>query len=125
MSKIWSLRENSSHETACGICSESHITRDCPNRDGTLRCINCVRGKKSLTDHTTNWNKCPYLLNAIIDRFHSHAWWCKRRKDVRKHIIGNCDDQVAQKRRSSKILHFLMFYLVSNVLILKLTFFSF
>ena len=59
--------KNCSQETACGICSESHITRECPNRGGTLRCINCVRGKKSSTDHTTNWNKYPYLLNAIIN----------------------------------------------------------
>ena len=63
--------KNCSHETACGICSESHITRECPNRGGTLRCINCVRGKKPSADHTTNWNKCPYLLNAIISQTES------------------------------------------------------
>ena len=70
--------KNCSHETACGICAESHITRDCPNRGGSLSCVNCVRGKKSSTDHTTNWSKCPYLLNAIISQTESTNYGLSR-----------------------------------------------
>ena len=57
-----------SHDAACGLCSKPHLTRDCPRSEEPHTCINCVRGNKTSVNHTTNWSKCPFLINAIINQ---------------------------------------------------------
>ena len=46
--------KNCSHDVACGLCSGPHYTRDCPNKEDVHKCINCIRGNKPTTEHSTN-----------------------------------------------------------------------
>ena len=60
--------KNCLHEVACGLCSEPHYTRDCPNKENAHKCINCIRGNKPATEHSTNWKKCPFYVSAVINQ---------------------------------------------------------
>ena len=63
------VAKNCVHEIACGLCSEAHITRDCPEKDtDTFKCINCIRGNKITVCHSTNSKKCPFFINAVINQ---------------------------------------------------------
>ena len=69
--------KNCSHDAACGLCSGGHITRDCPNKDQNFKCINCIRNNKPISDHSTNWRKCPFYITAIINQTESTEYAIK------------------------------------------------
>ncbi|KAG5870351.1 hypothetical protein JTB14_016118 [Gonioctena quinquepunctata] len=45
-------------EVACSHCADKHETRECPNKDGPKKCINCIRAKGRDIAHDSGSLKC-------------------------------------------------------------------
>ena len=59
--------EKDCHEHACcGYCKGNHLSKDCMDvQEGdsaNYKCINCDRGGKESTGHSTHWHKCPTYM---------------------------------------------------------------
>ena len=48
-----------------------------PNKDQNFKCINCIRNNKPISDHSTNWRKCPFYITAIINQTESTEYAIK------------------------------------------------
>lgn len=55
-------------EVTCGHCSESHETRDCPNRNSTPKCHNCCLAKLDHNHSAFDGTNCPILQRRIGDK---------------------------------------------------------
>ena len=53
-------------QACCGYCKGNHLSKDCKDvQEGdsaNYKCINCDRGGKESTGHSTHWHKCPTYM---------------------------------------------------------------